>query len=242
VYGEWCGGNIQRGVGLCDLPRMYVVLDCCVVATGCEDVDGEPQRRYIHPSVWCPFFKNCEQGVRNVHEFQTFSLTVHFDATEIAQQALVDITNKVEADCPVARHIKNEIKGHTCHQNTGEGVVWTGTAPDGRTYRFKVKGSKHSSTRVTTLAAVDVEKAASLKQFVANCVTENRLQQGLEQVFTSAGRIPTRNGKDVTTFISWVKSDVLKEEIDTMSASDLKKKDVLRMVGSVSAKWFVERM
>ena len=25
LYGEWCGGNIQKGVALCDLPKMFVI-------------------------------------------------------------------------------------------------------------------------------------------------------------------------------------------------------------------------
>ena len=41
----------------------------------------------------------------------------------------------------------------------------------------KVKGEKHSSSKVKKLASVDVEKLNSIKDFVDYAVTESRLEQ-----------------------------------------------------------------
>jgi hypothetical protein len=42
----------------------------------------------------------------------------------------------------------------------------------------KVKGAKHSSSKVKTLAKVDVVKLENAKAFVEYCFTESRLNQG----------------------------------------------------------------
>lgn len=52
VYGEWCGGNIQKNVGLNQLPKMFVVFGYVNHAENWVDADGS-ERGVLRPF---PFF------------------------------------------------------------------------------------------------------------------------------------------------------------------------------------------
>jgi hypothetical protein len=56
--------------------------------------------------------------------------------------------------------------------------VWSVNV-NGTIHRFKVKGELHSSSKVKTLASVDVEKPGSIQKFVEYAVTESRLNNQL---------------------------------------------------------------
>jgi hypothetical protein len=92
-----------------------------------------------------------------------------------------------------------------------------------------VKGEKHSSSKVKTLAAVDVEKVNSIKEFVDYAVTESRFNQGIEKTFPNNEPIDV---KKMGALIKWVTDDIIKEEIDTMKASNLEPKDVNKYVST----------
>jgi hypothetical protein len=142
---------------------------------------------------------------------------------------LQELTLQVEEDCPVARHLLGkDFEGKLI----GEGIVWSAEYK-GNTFRFKVKGEKHSSSKVKTLAAVDVEKVANIAQFVDTVLTESRLSQGLEQV---GERIPENTG----AFLKWVIGDVMKEEADTLQASGLSTKDFTGIASRVARQWFLK--
>jgi hypothetical protein len=118
----------------------------------------------------------------------------------------------------------------------GEGIVWTFKEPSG-TLRFKVKGEKHSSSKVKTLAAVDTEKLSSIDAFVELVVTDTRLNQGIEQVFTIESVEPTK--KETGVFVKWVTSDIIKEELDTLSDNGLEPKDVMGRCSKKAAQWYM---
>jgi hypothetical protein len=119
----------------------------------------------------------------------------------------------------------------------GEGAVWVcKDAPYiGSKYQFKVKGKEHSSSKVKTVAAIDVEKVNSINECVEKIVTENRLKQGLEQLqINHLDLIPENLG----FFIKWVVQDCVKEELDTIVASELIVKDVSSGISKKARDWF----
>ena len=107
------------------------------------------------------------------------------------------------------------------------------------TLMFKVKGEKHSTTKVKTLAAVDVEKMDSIDEFVEYSVTENRLNQAIEQVFTLESEEP--DIKHLGKFLKWVMSDVIKEDMDVMKESKLEPKDIGKYVNTKAKTWFFKK-
>ena len=136
------------------------------------------------------------------------------------QNQLSELTIAVEEECPVAKAFG--------FSGIGEGIVWS-TNVNGIVHRFKVKGEKHSSSKVKTLAAVDVEKLGSIQKFVDYAVTESRFNQSLENVFPNDEPIDVKKMGEV---IRWVVTDITKEEMDTMVANNIEPKDVNKYVSS----------
>ena len=98
-----------------------------------------------------------------------------------------------------------------------------------------VKGEKHSSSKVKTLASVDVEKLESIQKFVEYAVTENRFNQAIENVFPNQEPIDTKKLGDV---IRWVVNDVIKEEMDTMVENKIEPKEVNKYISSKAREMF----
>lgn len=218
IFGEWCGGSIQKGVGLNKVDRQFIVFAIRV------SIDSESQVFFTPSQI----VEVCKDIMPCSYDFPSWHLDIDFNKPELAQAKLIELTEAVEKDCPVARQMlgadfKDEL--------IGEGIVWTAVFK-GNTVRFKVKGEKHSSSKVKVLAAVDVEKMASIREFVAAVVTESRLTQGLEHI---TAREPKYTGE----FLKWVMSDIFKEESDTMVANGFTSKEVSGSLSTAIRQWFL---
>ena len=220
VFGEWAGGNIQSGVGVTGLPKFLMIFGIRI------SEDAEPQvwePREVYEEVFGAW---SNPSVYHKYQFKNWELTIDFANPALVQNDLVELTDQVERDCPVARFFKPDAEPDTL---VGEGVVWTlknRGEHEGHQLPhivYKVKGEKHSVSKVKTTAMVDVEKAKSAADFVDYAVTENRLKQMFDKMIELGHPIDqTQTG----TFIKLVQADVFKEEIDTMVASLLEAKDV----------------
>jgi len=210
IFGEWCGGNIQKGVAINQLDKMFVIF-----ALKCGDVwlNHTP---YRYPA----------KGVYNIDDFPTFDIDINFERPELAQNEIVKMVEQVETECPVAKHFG--VSG------VGEGIVFT-LICRGETLRFKAKGEKHSVSKVTKIAEVDTEKLDSIHKFVEYAVTENRMEQGYDEVEASDME---HTGK----FLSWIVKDIIKEESDTLADSGLEQKEVNKYISTKARIWFFARI
>lgn len=87
VYGEWCGQGIQKGVGISELSKMFVIFAC--------KVDDE----------WIDYTNvDLPEGIYNINQFPVFTIDIDFNNPEQVQNKLIELTNDVEAECPVAKH------------------------------------------------------------------------------------------------------------------------------------------
>lgn len=221
LFGEWAGKSIQKTVAITELEKAFYLF-------GIKSVIGSGEDSVV---TWHSIdgFKNHDINVFNLEDYETYSVVLDLQHPKKLQNKLVDITNGVEQECPVA-------KAHGV-SGIGEGVVYK-TVIDGNLHMFKVKGEKHSVSKKKTLAPVDVEKINSIREFVDYAVTVNRLNQAIEQVFTSQGLTPTvRHTGD---FIRWVSKDVASEEIDTLSKNNLTMKEVGSTLSRKSKDWFFD--
>lgn len=218
VFGEWCGGNIQKGVGLNYVPKMFVVF--AIRISG----DSESQE-FLRPQAVQSY---CSGLLPTVHDYTSFGIFIDFNHPEQAQAKLIELTEEVERDCPVARQLLGESFDK---ELIGEGIVWTTHYKD-QALRFKTKGEKHSISKVKTLVPVDIEKLDSIKEFVACVVTEARLNQGLEHV-------ESREPKNTGAFLKWVMSDIFKEESDTMIENGFTSKEVSPHLSTAIRNWFL---
>lgn len=226
IFGEWCGQGIQKGVALTELPKMFVVFATKFVYTDGESewVDTDPADESI---VDIP-------GVYEIVDFPMWDIEIDFNNPEIAQNKMIEITNEVEAECPVGKHFG--VSG------IGEGVVWTCVTPDfnGSGTWFKVKGEKHSTSKVKTLAAVDVEAIQNLKTFVDSVVTESRLEQGLDNLVRE--QLKPLDMTSMGDFIRWVFNDVIKEETDTIVANGFDPKKLGGPIANAARPWFIKKV
>lgn len=211
VFGEWCGGNIQKGVAINGLDKMFVIFGVMV------DDGWVALPRDLHDNA---------NGIYNVLQFPAYEVEVDFNHPELVQNNIIELTNKVEESCPVGLFF-NRI-------GTGEGVVFTCTTnPD---LKFKSKGEKHSVTKVRTLNPVDVELLEDVNEFVSSTVTENRLMQGISYFKENNIKVDAKN---TGQFLSWIVKDVLKEEKDTLELNGLDEKLVKNGIVTRARMWYL---
>ena len=217
IYGEWAGGNIQKGVGITNIEKSFFIFGVKVTPHTTTEEDAK-----VKPAYWVDYsyLKSPENRIFNIDDYPTWTIDIDFNMPQLVQNKLSELTLAVEEECPVAKAFG--------FSGVGEGIVWS-TTLNGNVHRFKVKGEKHSSSKVKTLAAVDTEKLESIQKFVEYAVTESRFNQALENVFPNEEPIQNNKLGDV---IRWVVNDVIKEEMDTMVDNKIEPKDVNKYISS----------
>lgn len=235
VFGEWCGKGIQKGVGIAEVDPLFVIFgvrtERIINANGTEEPIGEWYSPQIIPQGMICTLN--EHRIYHSFQFPHWELEVKFSPVGLgeAQTELSRMTDLVEQECPVAKYF-----GIT---GVGEGIVWTGEYQ--RHYlRFKVKGEKHSVSKVKTLASVDTEKLRNIEEFADYAVTENRMNQGYDELFTKQEKEASM--REMGTFIRWVSSDVIKEEMDTLTENGLTSKDVGKAISQRARTWFINKL
>ena len=211
---------------------MFVAFDVCVYFDGEVDANGTAVRHYVNQHIG--EFAINEANIYNIYMFPTFELDIDFQDPQLAQNKLVEITNQVEAECPVGKHFG--VSG------IGEGVVWKGihTTELGDTpIMFKVKGERHSSSKVKTLAEIDPVKLENTNKFVEYAVTENRLEQGFNYLKENNIEISV---KSTGAFLKWVMGDIVKEESDVLIENGLSVKDISSKASNAARTWFMAQL
>jgi hypothetical protein len=222
IYGEWAGKGIQTGVAISQVEKAFYIFGARIINLEDENDKG----------VWVDHtgISSPDNRIFNVTDYPTYSISIDFGMPENAQNELIKLTEAVEAECPIGKAMGVE--------GVGEGIVWVGKWRD-ETYRFKVKGIKHSVSKVKTLAAIDTDRLNSITEFVEYAVTPQRFSQALEKVFTDPGLIDVKRLGEV---IKWMNQDIIKEESDTLVDNNLEMKDVGKYIADRTKKMFFEAM
>lgn len=223
IFGEWAGGNIQKGVAINGLPKMFVIFDIK------RSYDSVEQGNNVYSTEEeIKTLRSPENSVYNIYDFKTFEVYVDFNDPAAIQNKIVELTMEVEKECPVGKEFGSI--------GIGEGIVFTYRDENGTKYRFKSKGELHSNSKVKKLASVDTDKLNSVKEFVEYSVTENRLKQGVEKVFGIGGELDI---KKTGEFLKWLVSDIMREEQDTLKDNNLEPKDVTSAISVKGRGWLL---
>jgi len=215
IFGEWCGAGVQSSVGISAEQKLFV--------TFALRINGDWVFTKSLPSL-------PDARIFNVFDFPHWELEIDFDKPEQAQNELVSLTEAVEAECPVAKAFG--------HCGIGEGIVWTPADGDRDSrYWFKVKGEKHSASKVKVLAAVDVERFRQRDELIAAIVTENRLRQGLDIHVNEFGR--EIDIRFIGDYLRWVFNDVAKEEADMIAASGFEQKELGKGISDIAKRFYI---
>lgn len=201
IYGEWCGGNIQKNVGITGLTKMFVAFTSLLETEKMKELN--------------------DANIYSIYQFPTYEIAIDFKSPDASVAELVALTEAVEAQCPVANYFG--VLG------VGEGIVWVPVSQivssclqnvpleltDSMT--FKVKGEKHAASKVKTLVSLtpeQMEEQNKIKDFISYAVTDNRVSQAIKE--TGA-----ENQKDTGLVLKWVMQDIIKEESDTMEINGI---------------------
>lgn len=244
IYGEWFGQGIQSKVAVSSLPKTYAIFKIKLIDNlpiSQTNSQGEVidfynenwlSREDIEDILKSVGIEKLHKAlVFNIYDFPTWKITIDMENPKEVQNTLVEITNAVEKECPVGKYFG--ISG------IGEGVVWTCVSKipnlDTTDLVFKVKGEKHSVTKVKSIAEVDVEKLNSIKEFIEAVLTENRLEQGLE--YLKEQHLPIQK-ENLSVFLKWIGGDCLKEESERMEASGFSRQDIMPGIANKAKNWF----
>ena len=210
VHGEWCGKGIQKGVAIAELPKMFVIFK---VTVGGVDVPVN----FINTG-------NIPPNVYMITDFPTYTIQIDTEFPGKSTEELAKITEEVEKECPVGKHFG--VSG------IGEGVVWK--AMDHPNLIFKVKGQKHSVSKVKKIASVDPELLASIEDFVNYAATDERLEQGVKEVGLDQ--------KLFGNYMKWVMTDIHDEESDVLEKNGLVMKQVSKALSNRVRKFYLSKL
>lgn len=222
IYGEWCGEGIQKGVAINQLPRMFVIFDVAYK-------NGETVT-FLKPEMF-EDLSSPKDNIHNIYDFDTYSIPIDFADPSSVQNALANITDKVEAECPVGKYF--DVSG------IGEGVVWKGWI-DERPFTFKVKGKEHSVTKVKTLAKIDTEAFSKISEFVDYAVTMPRICSAVHEIHP----YDDYSSKYTGDIIRWILNDIREEESDTINeltkSVSIEERDIFKAIGKDVANRYKE--
>jgi len=217
IYGEWAGSGIQKGVGITELPKSFYIFDYKIV-----NLETDKSRWLNITQLFIPK----EDNIYVITDFPTYKIEIDFNHPQLSQNKLIELTTEVERECPVAKQLG--VKG------IGEGIVWKTEWKNERLI-FKVKGNKHSNTKVKKPASVNPEVLKNIQSFVDYACTINRIEQGIQE--TNA-----KEKKDTPKLLRWIANDIISEEDDTLQANKLEWKQVVRDVSNKVRTYFFKKI
>lgn len=238
LFGEFFGGSIQKGVGVNGLEKSFAIFDIKITP-----IDENEESHWLNMDDVLGSVLNNELGSHNIYfinQFPVFEIEINFNKPEMYQNKLIDYTMIVEENCPVAQQLRedNNIRDEQA-STIGEGIVFKGEYK-GERLSFKLKGQKHTSTKIKKLPVVD-EAKENLKNEVVNKITPAfRLEQGIQETFDTlnGGEIDRKNMGD---FIRWVMKDIIKEDLDIVADVGLCMKDINSKISKVVRDYFFQQ-
>lgn len=231
IYGEWCGGNIQKGVGITNLPKSFFIFG--VKISPIVDKEDEAAVK-ANPSYWVDhsYLKNNEARIYNINDFPTWEMDINFNEPEMVQNKLSELTIAVEDECPVAKAFG--------FSGIGEGIVWS-CEYKGVVHRFKVKGELHAGkSKVKTLSKVDDAKINKAREIADKVTPTWRLAQMIEKS-CDLGNGGELDRAKLGVYLKMVMDDVLKEDLDILVEAGLEPKDVSKYVSEIARRYFFDQ-
>lgn len=219
VCGEYCGEGIQSKVAICKLKRMFVIF---AIKIDNKWVDMEKYKDV-----------DCEsESIYNIMNFPTYEVQINLDDLKSAQDYMIKITDNIDKECPFAKKLSG-VSG------VGEGVVWTCIQHPTSRLWFKTKGETHCIAKTNQPIPIKTEQVPAVNEFIENTVTETRLHQGIEYLIEFGNAIDITS---ISTFVSWVVEDILREERDTIKDNMLTMNDVRKGISRIAGSWYKTRL
>lgn len=235
LYGEWCGKGIQKGVGISELEKRFVIFQTFKVSP-LETSEDEKAIWFetceiIRPgnAIYVNWVGSEENKIFNIMNFKNWTFEIDFNQPEKKINEFLELVESIENECPVAKQFG--ISG------IGEGFVATHLTADGALIQCKFKGEKHSNSKVKTTTPVDLEKLNAIDKCIEEICHSWRFEQALVAIFGTDYEI-NLDRKRIGEVIKWVTSDTIKEELDIISKYGFEPKDVMGKVSQKTKEYF----
>lgn len=228
VYGEWCGGSIQKGVALNKLEKMFVIFAATIRT---REVTESRNLTWITVDELKTL--KIENKIYNIFDFKTWEIEIDFNSHHENVNNIIEWTKDVEEECPFAKEFN--ISG------VGEGIVFQCVTEPYNTsdFWFKSKGDKHSKSKVKTLNPVDSEKINRLIAIAEKITPSWRLEQMFNETFDILnGGIVER--ERIGQYIKAVMNDIVKEEKEYLVQEGVQIKEIAKYVSKISTNYFFE--
>lgn len=232
VYAEWCGGSIQKNSAVSGLDKMSIIFRHFKVSP------LEPSETEV--AVWHEtkvgniWIENKGSRIFNISNFPTYEFEIDFNQPLLSQNKFIDLVeNTIEPNSPVGRQFGIDA-------NVGEGIVLSFIFKD-TLHMTKIKGEKHSNSKVKTLKPVDNEKLQLVQEIAQKVTPAWRFEQMFAKVNdTLNGTAPSM--QNMGAFLKEVNQDILKEESDVIAEAGLEPKEVFPVVARIARQWYSEEL
>lgn len=233
IFFEWAGGSIQKNSACTGLDKRAVVFQHFKVSP----LDpSETECATWHETKINNLWIECKvHNIYNIMNFKTWEFEIDFEQPLLSQNKMIEIvSSEVEPNSPAGKSMGKD-------GNTGEGIVVTFLYKDSL-QRFKVKGEKHSKSKVKTLKPIDEEKEKVKIEFANYACSPGRLEQAWQTVFGIDNEIQEPDVKLTGDFLRAVMHDVIKEESDIMTEKGLEPKMVGSVISKIARTWFMTEL
>lgn len=231
VYYEWCGGNIQKNSAVSDMSKRAIIFKLFKVSP-IEPSEDEASKWYPTCTYGGQRTFNCsnhDAEIYNIMDFTYYEFEIDFNKPEAAQNNMIACMLEIEANSPVGKQFGKD-------GNIGEGLVIE-FIYNGARHAFKVKGDKHSASKVKVQKPVDLEALAKVDKCVEEITHEWRFVQGMTEVF-GAEYERDIDRKKLGEFLKWITSDTIKEESEAIYEHGFTLKDIMGKVQKKAKDFF----
>ncbi len=230
VFFEFAGGNIQRLSACSGLDKRAILFRHFKVSP--IDTESEEFSYWLETKDDDLYLSNSEENIFNIMNYKHYKFKIDFNRPEEAQNNILDIVlNEIEPNSSVGKEMG--IDG-----NVGEGLVLE-FRYNNDLLRFKVKGEKHSNSKVKMLKYVDLDKVDKVDKCVEAITHEWRFIQGLTEVY-GVDYDKNLDRKKLGEYIKWINKDTLKEELDIIQEHNFEPKDVLGKVSTKAKEYYFQ--
>lgn len=233
LHGEWCGGNIQKGVALNQIDKTFAIY--CLQEGKLQDGTAV---YYVEPDEILA--KIGTDGPWHILPWEHQVKINFYDELSVAKAA-----GEIEKKVLEVEACDPWVQSNFDKEGIGEGLVYYPMvmgpikADSYKEFIFKAKGYKHQvkSNKTPNIVAIDIEKVASIQEFTNMFITEARLLQGVNEACGDE-----YDTKLIGPFLQWVAADVMKESVAELEESELTWKDVSKKVMTTAREWYQSKL
>lgn len=233
LFGEWSGGNIQKRSALTGVEKSLLLFQHFKLTPIDKQLRKEGTK-WKELKVKSDWLHNDERRIFNIMNFKTYSFDIDFKNPSLSVNNMIELVDSIEENSPVGNQFGQD-------NNIAEGIVCTVFIKD-NLLRWKVKGEKHSVSKVKTLSPVDDFKESKKIDFANSVCKPWRLEQMWQSLFGIEEEKLDPSVKHTGDFIRLVLADIYKEESENLFELGLEPRDVNGKIADISRKWFLDQL